>query len=258
MPTTDPSSSELKAWRAARREELIARRLAIDEPRRAAWSEAITRQLLDAFAALLRGRVVGFCWPYRGEFDPRFAIHRLRQAGTRAALPAVAAKGTPLQFRAWWPGAPLKAGVLGIPVPEGTEVLQPEALLVPPVGFDALGYRLGYGAGYFDRTLAAASPRPLAIMVGFETSRMPTIRPQPHDVPMDFIVTEAGVHRVAEDGLVRLDDPREAGRLAEALLRRRASEGAQRSAPGAAAAREASEAPGTTPPRDVGGIDRDA
>ena len=223
-------SEELRHWRAERREELIARRLAATPEQRHAWSERITRQLLDAFP-LLQSCVVGFCWPYRGEFDPRFAIRRLRESGARVALPCVVARGAPMQFQAWWPGAPLRRGVLGIPVPDGTEPLRPQALLVPPVGFDARGYRLGYGAGYFDRTLAAAVPRPLAIAVGFELSRMPTIHPQPHDVPMDFVVTEAGVHRVGTDGLVRVSDPREALGLAEDLLRRRAEAVARRDAP---------------------------
>lgn len=216
----------LTAWRAARREELIARRSALPAGERSAHSESIARRLLEAFP-LLQGRVIGFCWPYRGEFDPRFVIRRLRDAGSRTALPVVVGKGAPLQFRAWWPGAPMRSATLGIPVPDGTEPLQPEALLIPPVGFDAAGYRLGYGAGYFDRTLAATTPRPLAIAVAFELSRMPTIRPQPHDVPMDFIMTEAGVHHVAEHGLRRVDDPREALRLAEAIVRRRGAGGAR-------------------------------
>ena len=209
----------LSSWRAARREELIARRSAMPADERRAGSESIARRLLGAFP-LLQGRTIGFCWPYRGEFDPRFVIRRLRDAGSRAALPVVVARGAPLQFCEWWPGAPMRSATLGIPVPDGTQPLQPEALLIPPVGFDAAGYRLGYGAGYFDRTLAAMSPRPLAIAVAFELSRIPTIRPQPHDVPMDFVVTEVGVHHVAAHGL-RLVDDREALRLAEAIVRRR-------------------------------------
>jgi 5-formyltetrahydrofolate cyclo-ligase len=63
------------------------------------------------------------------------------------------------------------------------------------IGFDQRGFRLGYGGGYFDRTLAAISPRPLAIGVAFEMARLPDLRPQPHDIPMDFIVTEAGIYR---------------------------------------------------------------
>lgn len=219
----------LTSWRAARREELIARR-AMPADERSVRSRSIDRRLLDAFP-LLQGRMIGFCWPYRGEFDPRFVIRRLREAGSRTALPVVVAKGAPLQFREWWPGAPMRSATLGIPVPDGTEPLQPEALLIPPVGFDTAGYRLGYGAGYFDRTLAAMTPRPLAIAVAFEVARMPTIRPQTHDVPMDFIVTEAGVHHVGDGGLRLVEDPREALRLAEAIVRRRGAGGGQGGAP---------------------------
>ena len=199
-------TEELRRWRADRREELIARRLAASPEERHAWSERITRQLLDAFPMLQRC-VVGFCWPYRGEFDPRFAVRRLREGGARAALPRVVARGSPLQFQAWWPGAPLRRGVLGIPVPDGTEPLQPQALLVPPVGIDARGYRLGYGAGYFDRTLASPPKLLVAIGVGYELARMETIRPQRWDVPMDWVVTERGVYRRDPDGLVFLGEP---------------------------------------------------
>jgi 5,10-methenyltetrahydrofolate synthetase len=98
-------------------------------------------------------------------------------------------------------------------VPEGTEVLAPQALLIPPLGFDARGYRLGYGGGYLDRTLAALPEQPLKIGVAFELSRMATIRPQGHDIAMDFIVTELGLYRVTPHGLARVDD---AWRLASA------------------------------------------
>jgi len=72
---------------------------------------------------------------------------------------------------------------------------------VPPVGFDARGFRLGYGGGYFDRTLATLSPRPLAIAVAREAGRMESIRPQAWDIPMDFIATEAGLYEVTPEGL---------------------------------------------------------
>jgi 5-formyltetrahydrofolate cyclo-ligase len=81
---------------------------------------------------------------------------------------------------------------------------------------------LGYGGGYFDRTLAALTPQPLKIGVAYELSRMPTIRPQAHDVPMDFIVTEAGIHHVGADGLERVDGPARASELAGAIVRDRA------------------------------------
>jgi 5,10-methenyltetrahydrofolate synthetase len=157
--------------------------------------------------------VVGGYWPFRGEFDPRFFLHHLRRGGGRTAPPVVVARNAPLQFRAWWPGAPMRRAALGLPVPEGTEVLAPQALLIPPLGFDARGYRLGYGGGYLDRTLAALPEQPLKIGVAFELSRMATIRPQGHDIAMDFIVTELGLYRVTPHGLARVDD---AWRLASA------------------------------------------
>ena len=167
---------------------------------RAAWI-AVTALLLRGFP-LLHEATVGFYWPFKGEFDPRFVIHRLRQQGARVALPVVLQKNAPLEFREWWPGVAMARGVFDLPIPHGTEVLQPGALLIPPVGFDAQGYRLGYGGGYFDRTLAAmSSPQPLKIALGFELSRIATIRPQPHDIAMDFVVTELGIYQAGENGL---------------------------------------------------------
>jgi 5,10-methenyltetrahydrofolate synthetase len=113
-------------------------------------------------------------------------------------------KAGPLEFRKWWPGAPMTPGVYDIPVPDGTELVVPDAAIVPMNGFDEQGYRLGYGGGYFDRTLAACTPRPLAIGVSFELARLPTIHPQPHDIAMDFIVTEFGVRAVEAGSLVAL------------------------------------------------------
>ena len=146
-----------------------------------------------------------------------------KRDGARLGLPVVVQKGAPLQFREWWPGVSMRAGVLGLPVPNGTACLTPQVLLVPLLGFDTMGYR-GLGGGYFDRTLAALDPQPLKIGVGFELSRMSNMHPQPHDVPMDFIVTEAGVHRMETGGLVLVDGPQcsvPAARLERRRMRRR-------------------------------------
>jgi 5-formyltetrahydrofolate cyclo-ligase len=194
-------TKDLGAWRKQLRAELLARREAVAPHDHLAWNEAITALLVEGFP-MLEGSVIGCYWPFRGEFDPRFAIRHFRRSGARAALPQVVRKRAPLHFREWWPGVALDtSGVFGLPVPVGTDEVTPGALLIPPVGFDAHGYRLGYGGGYFDRTLAALSPQPLKIGVGFELSRIPTIRPQAHDVPMDYIVTQAGIHRVGPNGL---------------------------------------------------------
>ena len=191
---------DLKAWRKAQRTALLEKRAALPEATHRAWSEAIAGHLEAAFD-LLGGLAIGFYWPHQGEFDARFALRRWRERGALAALPVVVRFGAPLEFRAWWPGAPMRRGVYDIPFPDATPLVHPQAVLMPPVGFDAGGFRMGYGAGFFDRTLAALVPQPLKIGVAFELSRMPTIHPQAHDVPMDFIVTEAGIFANGAGGL---------------------------------------------------------
>ncbi|MCC6534734.1 MAG: 5-formyltetrahydrofolate cyclo-ligase [Burkholderiales bacterium] len=213
--------ADLAAWRKAQRAELLARREAVPLAQRRGWNEAVTRHLIEGFSAVLEQRWVGFCWPYKGEPDARFFVYHLRKRGARAALPAVIAKKGPLQFREWWPGVTMAPGVFDLPVPQGTAIVIPQALLIPPVGFDGCGYRLGYGGGYFDRTLAAMAPQPLKIGVGFEIARMQTIHPQPYDIAMDFIVTESGVYRVQNRMLPRLAGGEEVRAAAAAILRER-------------------------------------
>ena len=219
-PPVDAGWNEIKAWRKALRAEVIARRAQSPDASRKALNERITQHLLAGFD-MPADAVVGYCWPYKGEFDPRFAIRRWREQGTTAALPEVVAPRTPLQFRKWWPGCPLKPGVYDIPVPDGSEVLVPDVAIVPMNAFDEHGFRLGYGGGYFDRTLAALGRRLVAIGVSYDMLRVPTIRPQPHDVPMDFVVTESGVYRAGGERLALIDTV-EARRDFEDLLARRA------------------------------------
>jgi 5-formyltetrahydrofolate cyclo-ligase len=208
---------EVKEWRAAQRAALLTKRQAVAPAERQQWNASITQLLTELFP-ILQEMIIGFYWPFKGEFDPRFAIHSLRMSGATAALPEVERKGAPLKFREWWPGVRVTKGVFDLPVPDGTAVVAPQALFIPPVGFDSKGYRLGYGGGYFDRTLAAMQPQPLKIGVAFELSRIPTIRPHPHDIPMDLIVTEAGIHCAREDGLQRAADTRGAAEFAAARI----------------------------------------
>ena len=199
----EKSWAEIREWRKGMRAQLIAQRVAIPAVQRHELNAAITAHIESGFA-LLAGTTIGFCWPFKGEFDARFAIRRFRERGATAALPVVIARATPLQFRAWWPGAPLTPGVYDIPFPDGTPLVVPDAAIVPMNGFDAQGYRLGYGGGYFDCTLAAISPPLLAIGVGFESARLATIYPQPHDIAMDFVVTETGIYALSGSALVLL------------------------------------------------------
>ena len=186
--------SELKAWRRTERQRLLALRTGVPPAQRRDWGRGIEARL----RALLEERpniTLGVYWPFQAEFDPRPLIDWIIGQGSEVALPAVVDKKGPLEYRAWRPGEPLVDGVWNIPVPENREVVIPDGVLAPLVGFDRQCYRLGYGGGYFDRTLAALAPRPLAIGVGFELSRIDTIYPQLHDVPMDLIVTEAELRR---------------------------------------------------------------
>jgi 5-formyltetrahydrofolate cyclo-ligase len=183
---------DVATWRRARRTELIARRMAIPVQQRAAWSAAIADHLVAALAKMPPG-VLGFYWPIRGEFDPRKTVMSLLEREWRAALPVVVGKDIPLEYRDWTPDSVMERGALGIMVPrEGAPVL-PDVVLAPLVGYDGDRYRLGNGGGYFDRTLADLDPPPLAIGIGFTLCRIDSIRPQPHDKPMDMIVTEEGV-----------------------------------------------------------------
>jgi 5,10-methenyltetrahydrofolate synthetase len=211
--------SEIHAWRKARRAELIARRTALATGVRSAATESVTRLLTDAFA-LSAGMVVGFCWPYKGELDARFAVRHWRQQGAAAALPEVVAPGSPLRFRRWWPGAPMKAAVMGIPVADGTEVVTPDVAIVPMVGWDAKGYRLGYGGGYFDATLAALSPRPVAVGLSYEAARLETIFPMAHDIAMDFVVTEAAIYEAGGNAVQPIAVERARDRMTNLLAAR--------------------------------------
>jgi 5-formyltetrahydrofolate cyclo-ligase len=210
---------ELARWRKAERAALIARRLGAPAADHEAWSRQIESHLLAGFP-VLGGLVVGFCWPFQGEFDARGVVRELRHHGARAALPVVVARGQPLAFHEWWPGVPMVNGAYDVPVPDGTAALVPDAMLIPAVGVGDRGDRLGYGGGFFDRTLAALEPRPLSIALAFELSRIPSSDPQPHDILMDFVVTEAGIAAAVPGGLEPVDAA-EAARRAATLVRAR-------------------------------------
>jgi 5-formyltetrahydrofolate cyclo-ligase len=183
--------AEIKAWRKGERERLIAWRMGLPPVTRRAAGERIAASIEEILAD--RPGLLGAYWPFRAEFDPRPLLDTLAAAGRGVALPVVVDKKGPLEYRAWLPGEPLIAGVWDIPIPEKRQIVVPAAVLAPLVGFDAAYYRLGYGGGYFDRTLAALSPRPLAIGVGFAGQEIATIHPQTFDMPMDVIVTETGI-----------------------------------------------------------------
>lgn len=198
-------SDELRTWRTAERERLIGERERLDPATLDRFRRRIDAHLERSFPGLTAARLA-FCWPMRAEYDARPLVHRLREHGAVTALPVVIAPGQPLVFREWHPGVILASGPLGIPYPATSDPVAPTVALLPMNGWDDAGYRLGYGAGFFDRTLASLPTRAIAIGVGYEQARMPTIRPQAWDVPMDWIVTERGVYRRDPGGLVFLGE----------------------------------------------------
>jgi len=186
--------AEIRDWRKAERARLIAERMALRGEVRARHNAAITGALQRLLSPDM---IIGFYWPIRGEYDARKLITALLDRGGRAAMPVILQKGAPLVFRAWHPDVRMENGFWDIPVPADDDRVVPTTLLVPLVGFDDTGYRLGYGGGYYDRTLASLPARPLAIGVGYELAHLRTIYPQPHDIPMSAIVTEGRVQRAA-------------------------------------------------------------
>ena len=194
---------ELTSWRRAERARLIAAREALDAGTLERLRLCIDAHLERSFPGLAAAKLA-FCWPIRGEYDARPLLRGLRSRGALTALPVVVASKQPLVFREWHPGVALAAGPLGIPFPTDSELVTPTAVLLPVVGWDEAGYRLGYGAGFFDLTLASLPKRPVVIGVGYELARMPSIHPQSWDVPMDWVVTERGVYRRDPQGLVLL------------------------------------------------------
>ena len=196
----------LKAWRAAERTRLIAAREAIGRSALDALRRCIDAHLERSFPGLASG-VLAFCWPIRNEYDARHLARTLRARGALTALPVVVAPRTPLAFREWHPGVMLARGALGIPYPVGSREVDPDHVLLPMNGWDAAGYRLGYGGGYFDRTLARLARKPTVIGVSLEMARLATIHPQPWDIALDYVVTERGVYRCDSGALVFLGAP---------------------------------------------------
>jgi len=199
MPTRIPIPSsgvwdEIRHWRKLVREDLIQRRADLSPDARRALGESACARMMDA-VDFRPFNVLGFCWPIRGEFDVRGIAKQHIARGGQVALPVVVRKSAPLEFWRWYPGIPMQTGVWNIPIPKTRDVLAPDIIIAPLVGFDRSGFRLGYGGGYFDRTLAEASPRPFAIGLGYADSALDTVYPQPHDIPMNLIVTEEAVLR---------------------------------------------------------------
>lgn len=192
---------EILAWRREKRAALIEARMALSSSAHRAASVAISENLTTLFASFPRS-LVGAYWPFRREYNILGFLEWLTGHHHEVALPVVLGKGMPLEFRSWTRDMEMVSGVYDIPYPAAGEPVTPAILIIPMVGFDEAGYRLGYGGGFYDRTVAAYAETPLCVGTGFELGRLDTIFPLPHDMPMDYVVTERGAYRRGPDGLV--------------------------------------------------------
>jgi len=180
---------QVKAWRSERRKGLLKQRLSVDADVR----RNLSREIVARLAELIDARTyptLGFYSPIRGEIDVRELARMNLAAGGQTALPVIVTKHAPVEFWQWHPGMGTARSVFDIPVPRERHLTNPDVLIVPLLGFDRAYFRLGYGGGYYDRTLAAAKRRPLAIGVASADAELHTIYPQPHDIPRDMIVTD--------------------------------------------------------------------
>ncbi|MEJ5027858.1 MULTISPECIES: 5-formyltetrahydrofolate cyclo-ligase [Comamonas] len=180
------------------RQALIEQRLHM--PDRLERAEQL-QQVLRFWLMERQDAVIGAYWPIKGEFDPLPALHRWKEDGAlmdepklrRIALPVVNKQHKTLSFHAWYPGCPMEMDAYDIPKPQNTELVVPTLLFVPCVGYGPGGYRLGYGGGFYDRTLAALEPRPFTVGLGFTNGFVDDFEPEAHDLPLDAILNDNGV-----------------------------------------------------------------
>lgn len=187
---------DVARWRRAERARLSALRDTLGAAGRGQVSMRIGGHLCALLSgwALQPGCVLSGYWPIKAEPDLRPVLTDLHRAGVTIALPVVETRAAPLVFRRWTPETQMLRGAWNIPVPPPkAEVLTPDISLAPCLGWDESCFRLGWGGGYFDRTLAAPSRRPVTIGIALTAARLPTIFPQPHDIPLDHILTEDGL-----------------------------------------------------------------
>jgi len=181
--------AQLRDWRKAERKRLIEQRMTLRAEERAALTERIADRLEELIGDPA-GLVISAYWPFRGEPDLKPLLARLRERGAVTALPVVVQEAHPLEFRAWQSGDKLDRGVWNIPIPAEGRVVIPDVAIAPVVGFDRQCYRLGYGGGFFDRTMASLGGKPRLYGVGYADQEIATIHPQAYDVPMLAVCTE--------------------------------------------------------------------
>jgi 5,10-methenyltetrahydrofolate synthetase len=182
----------------ALRKRLVAERLALPDR---LFKCDLLQQVMRIWLVGRKDTAIGAYWPIKGEFDPLPALHRWKEDGElldepqlrRIGLPVVDKLHGTLKFHAWFPGCPMEEDAYHIPKPKDTEVIHPTLLFVPCVGYGPGGYRLGYGGGFYDKTLAQLRPKPFTVGLGFTHAFVDDFEPEPHDEPLDAILNENGV-----------------------------------------------------------------
>lgn len=192
MAPDDDASEQPDDWRSFRaelRQRMIAVRTGLTLAKRQICEAAIQQRLLAFFSQHQPG-CLAWCPAIRGECDVQPAILLLAERGWQLSMPVVEARAAPMIFRPWQPDMAMRSDPHGIPIPDTDAIARPDWILAPVVAFDQAGFRLGYGGGYFDRTLASLQPPPIVLGIAFELQRVATLWPQAHDWPLDGVITE--------------------------------------------------------------------
>ena len=187
LPPMQPSRDK----KTLRRQLQAERQTLVDRHQRA-------MQLQEVLRVWLMGRddkAVGAYWPIKGEFDALPALFRWTEADDDRCigLPVIDKATKHLSFYMWFPGCEMEEDAYGIPKPKDTPAFEPALLLVPCVGYGPQGVRLGYGGGFYDRTLATLQPRPYTVGLAFANGFVPWLQAEPHDVPLDAVLTDEGL-----------------------------------------------------------------
>ncbi len=187
MPPLEPSRDK----KTLRRQLQAERQSLIDRHQRAMHLQEVLRVWLMA----RDDAAIGAYWPIKGEFDALPALYRWTEADEERCigLPVIDKDTKQLSFHMWFPGCEMEEDAFGIPKPKDTPAFHPSLLLVPCVGFGPGGVRLGYGGGFYDRTLATLQPRPYTVGLAYSNGFLPWLEAEPHDVPLDAVLTEDGV-----------------------------------------------------------------
>jgi 5-formyltetrahydrofolate cyclo-ligase len=187
LPPLEPSRDK----KTLRRQLQAERQSLIDRHQRAMHLQEVLRVWL-----LSRDdHLIGAYWPIKGEFDALPALYRWTEAhdNRRIGLPVIDKTTKQLAFHTWYPGCEMEEDAYGIPKPKDTERFHPTLLVVPCVGYGPGGVRLGYGGGFYDRTLATLAPRPYTVGLAYSHGFVPWLDAEPHDVPLDAVLNEEGV-----------------------------------------------------------------